>query len=60
MDLNKSQIYINGPINFFRLKNNNKDIFFISDIHKDFNNQTECDEINSINQLLCCCIYKWC
>ena len=49
MDLNKSQIYINGPINFFRLKNNNKDIYLFSDIHKDFNNQTECDEINSIN-----------
>ena len=49
MDLNKSQIYVNGPINFFRLKNNNKDIYLFSDIHKDLNNQTECDEINSIN-----------
>lgn len=49
MDLNKSQTYVNGPINFFRLKNNNKDIYLFSDIHKDLNNQTECDEINSIN-----------
>ena len=49
MDLNKSQIYVNGPINFFRLKNNNKDIYLFSDIHKDLKNQTECDEINSIN-----------
>ena len=49
MDLNKSPIYVNGPINFFRLQNNNKDIYLFSDIHKDLNNQTECDEINSIN-----------
>lgn len=49
MNLKKSQTYINGPINFFRLKNNNKDIYLFSDIHKNLNNQTECDEINSIN-----------
>lgn len=49
MDLNENIIYINGPINFFRIKNEKKDIYLFSDIHKNINEQTECKELNSVN-----------
>lgn len=34
---------VNGPINYYRLKNNKKDIYIFFDIHKDLYYQTKCN-----------------
>ena len=48
MDSNK-EIHINGPVNFFRLKNKEKEIYIFFDYHINIATQTECDNYNSIN-----------
>ena len=49
MNLNKNIIYVNGPINFFRLKKNDKDIYLFADLHETKKEQTECEDLESIN-----------
>lgn len=49
---NNHSIFINGPINAFRMEgmidNVKKVIYIYGDIHKDANNQTQCDSIKSL------------
>jgi hypothetical protein len=49
MNLKKNITYVNGPINYFRLKKNDKDIYLFADLHENKKEQTECDELESIN-----------
>ena len=49
MNLNKNIIYVNGPINYFRLKKNDKDIYLFADLHETKKDQTECEDLESIN-----------
>ncbi len=42
-------IYINGPLNFFKLKKNNKTIYLFFDIHEPITKQQECENLYSIN-----------
>ena len=43
------EIYINGPVNFFRLRNKDKEIYIFFDYHINIETQTDCDNYNSIN-----------
>lgn len=49
MSLDKEYIYLNGPVNFFRLSNDDKEIYLFGDKHKPIDRQGECDELDSIN-----------
>ena len=43
------EVYINGPVNFFRLKNKDKEVYIFFDYHINIATQTECDNFDSIN-----------
>jgi hypothetical protein len=47
--MNDEYIYINGPSNFFRLKNNEKEIYIFCDYHVNITHQTECENVHSVN-----------
>ena len=49
MFMDKEEIYVNGPTNFFRLKNNEKEIYIFYDYHINITHQTECENEHSIN-----------
>jgi hypothetical protein len=49
MSLDEEYIYLNGPVNFFRLSNGDKEIYLFGDKHVSVEWQTECDELDSVN-----------
>ncbi len=47
--MNKQILKLNGPVNFFRLKNNEKEIYIFGDCHKNIEIQKECSDLESFN-----------
>ena len=47
--INNDKVSINGPINFFKLKKDNKIIYLLCEVHEDISRQQECDDLYSIN-----------
>jgi len=47
--MDKDILYLNGPVNFFKLKNGDKEVYLFGDYHKNIENQGECDELESFN-----------
>ena len=47
--MNEKTLQLNGPVNFFRLKNNEKEIYIFCDHLEDIANQEECDDLKSFN-----------
>ena len=47
--MDKDILYLNGPVNFFKLKNGDKEVYLFGDRHKNIENQGECDELESFN-----------
>ena len=47
--MDKDILYLNGPVNFFKLKNDDKEVYLFGDYHKNIENQGECDELESFN-----------
>ena len=47
--MNKKTLQLNGPVNFFRLKNNEKEIYIFCDCLENMENKEECDDIESFN-----------
>jgi len=47
--MDKDILYLNGPVNFFKLKNGDKEVYLFGDHHKNIENQGECDELESFN-----------
>ena len=47
--MDKDILYLNGPVNFFKLKNGDKEVYLFGDEHKHIENQGECDELESFN-----------
>ena len=43
------EVYINGPVNFFRLKNKEKEVYIFFDYHVNITTQTDCDNYDSVN-----------
>jgi hypothetical protein len=47
--MDKDILYLNGPVNFFKLKNGDKEVYLFGDHHNNIENQGECDELESFN-----------
>ena len=47
--MDKDILYLNGPVNFFKLKNGDKEVYLFGDRHNNIENQGECDELESFN-----------
>ena len=47
--MDKKILKLNGPVNFFRLKNNKKEIYIFGDMHYDIEIQKECSDLESFN-----------
>ena len=47
--MDKKILQLNGPVNFFRLKNNEKEIYIFGDYHKNIEIQKECNDLESFN-----------
>lgn len=47
--MDKDILYLNGPVNFFKLKNGDKEVYLFGDYHKNIEWQGECDELESFN-----------
>jgi hypothetical protein len=47
--MDKKTLQLNGPVNFFRLKNNEKEIYIFGDKHKNIEIQKECSDLESFN-----------
>ena len=47
--MDKKILQLNGPVNFFRLKNNEKEIYIFGDMHNDIKIQKECSDLESFN-----------
>ena len=47
--MNEKTLQLNGPVNFFRLKNNEKEIYIFADRHNNIEIQKECSDLESFN-----------
>ena len=47
--MDSKELYLNGPVNFFRLRKNDKDVYLFGDRHNDVRIQKECNELESFN-----------
>ena len=47
--MNTDILYLNGPVNFFKLKNGDKEVYLFGDQHNNIEKQGECDELSSFN-----------
>ena len=47
--MDKKILQLNGPVNFFRLKNNEKEIYIFGDRHNNIEIQKECNDLESFN-----------
>ena len=47
--MNSNELYLNGPSNFFKLKNNEKEIYLFGNIQHNIEDEMECDELESYN-----------
>jgi hypothetical protein len=47
--MDKKTLQLNDPVNFFRLKNNEKEIYIFGDVHNDIKIQKECSDLESFN-----------